>query len=210
MSEAEVPLRFAPPDDREELARAEVYGLLALLFHAAPSDDLHARLRVAVTEAPAAGAFLERSWSEVVAAARRLAPAQVGAEYDALFGGVGKPDVMLHGSWYLAGSLNEKPLVDLRDTLAAIGLERAPGVLLTEDHLAALCETLRYLIAGAGPGSADLGLQRRVFAAHLQPWVEPLVAAIEAHPAADFYAAVARFLRDFAAVEALAFDMADG
>ena len=72
MSEAAATLHFSTPDDREELARAEVYGLLASLFYEPPSVDLYAQLRVAVTEAPTAGAFLEASWSEVVAAARRL------------------------------------------------------------------------------------------------------------------------------------------
>ena len=207
---SESPVRFDAPDQGEELARAEVYGLLALLFQAAPSDDLYRRLRVAVTEAPAPGAFLERHWSDLVAASRRLSRHDVAAEYDALFGGVGKPDVLLHASWYLAGSLNEKPLVELRDTLLALGLERAAGVAVTEDHLAGLCETMRYLIAGDDPRVADLATQRRVFDAHLRPWVDALTAAVEAHPAADFYAAVARFAHDFFAVEALAFDLADG
>ena len=39
----------------EETARAEVYGLLAALYYAPPSAELMAQLRVAVTEAPAAG-----------------------------------------------------------------------------------------------------------------------------------------------------------
>ena len=34
------------------------------LFHAPPGEDLYAQLRVAVTEAPARGAFLERSWGD--------------------------------------------------------------------------------------------------------------------------------------------------
>ena len=59
-----------------------------------------------MTEAPARGAFLERSWSEVVAAARRLEPAAVAAEYADLFIGIGKPEVFLYGSFYVAGSLH--------------------------------------------------------------------------------------------------------
>ena len=161
MSDAASALRFSPPDDREEIARAEVYGLLASLFYAAPSSDLYEQLRVAVTEAPAAGAFLETSWSAVVAASRRLALAQVSDEHVALFGGVGKPEVALYGSWFIAGTLNEKPLVDLRDDLAALGLERAPGVLETEDHIASLCEVMRYLIAGDDAGVSNLAAQQR-------------------------------------------------
>lgn len=204
---SESALHFSPPDDREELARAEVYGLLASLFYAAPSQELYAQLQVAVTEAPAPGAFLEASWSEVVAASRRLTLAQVGDEYIALFGGVGKPEVFLNGSWFIAGTLNDKPLVDLRDDLAALGLERAPAVLETEDHIASLCEVMRFLIAGEDAGVSNLATQQRFFNAHLRPWVERLCETIVAHAAADFYRALAGFARDFFAVEAQGFDL---
>jgi TorA maturation chaperone TorD len=209
MSERASALHFSTPDDSEELARAEVYGLLASLYHAPPEAALYEQLRVAVTEAPAAGAFLESSWSEVVAASRRLALGEVSDEYTALFGGVGKPEVFLYGSWFIAGHLNEKPLVELRRDLAALGLERPAGVLETEDHIASLCEVMRYLIAGDDAGVSNLAAQQRFFAAHLRPWVERLCDAIAAQPRADFYRAVATFTRDFAAVEAQGFDMLD-
>ena len=206
---SEAALHFSTPDDREELARAEVYGLLASLFYAAPSADLYEQLRVAVTEAPARGAFLEASWSELVAAARRWSLAQVNDEHVALFGGVGKPEIFVYGSWFIAGALNEKPLAGLRRDLAALGLERPNTVLETEDHIASLCEVMRYLIAGDDVGVSNLAAQRRFFDRHLRPWNEALWDAISAHPAADFYAAVAGFGRDFFAVEAQGFDLLD-
>ena len=207
MSETASALHFSVPDDREEIARAEVYGLLASLFFAPPSTDLYAQLRVAVTEAPAAGAFLETSWSELVASSRRLALARVGDEYVALFGGVGKPEIFVYGSWFIAGTLNEKPLVDLRADLAALGLERPAGVLETEDHIASVCEVMRYLIAGDDLAVSNLAAQQRFFNAHLRPWGERLCDTVSAHPGADFYRAVAGFARDFFAVEAQGFDL---
>ncbi|MEQ1682169.1 MAG: molecular chaperone TorD family protein [Burkholderiaceae bacterium] len=204
---SEAALHFSMPDDREELARAEVYGLLASLFYAAPSIDLYEQLRVAVTEAPARGAFLEASWSELVAAARRLTLAQINEEHVALFGGVGKPEVFVYGSWFIAGSLNEKPLAALRGDLAALGLERPDTVLETEDHIASLCEVMRYLIAGDDVGVSNLAAQQRFFDAHLRGWVERLFDEITAHPRADFYRAVAGFGRDFFAVEVQGFDL---
>ena len=209
MSEAAAALRFSPPDDREELARAEVYGLLASLFHAAPAPALYAQLQVAVTEAPSAGAFLETSWSGLVAASRRLSLREVGDEYVALFGGVGKPEIFLYGSWFIAGTLNGKPLVDLRDALAALGLERPIDVLETEDHIAGLCEVMRYLIAGDDLAVSNLGAQQRFFNTHLRPWVERLCETIVAHPRADFYRALAEFTRDFFAVETQGLDLLD-
>ena len=210
MSDTATALLFSAPDDREELARAEVYGLLASLFHAEPASDLYGQLQVAVTEAPSRGGFLESSWSEVVACSRRLRLAAVCEEYAALFGGVGKPEVLLYGSWFIAGNLNEKPLVDLRHDLVALGLERPQGVLETEDHIASLCEVMRYLIAGDDAGVSNLAVQQRFFNAHLRSWVEQFCDGIAAQPRADFYRTVAAFARDFFAVEVQGFDMLDG
>lgn len=203
------PLGFASPDDGEELARAEVYGLLAQLFYAPPGPELHAQFQVAVTEAPVAGAFLERGWGELVAAARRVDLAQIGREFDALFQGIGKPEIFLYGSFHLAGKLNERPLVMLRQDLAALGLERCEGVGETEDHIASVCEVMRYLIAGEDAETSNLAVQRRFFDAHLRPWYGRLCAAIAAQPKADFYRAVAAFANDFFDVEAQAFDLLD-
>ena len=202
-------LSFSAPDDGDELARAEVYGLLAHLLHAPPDQALYTGLQVAVTEAPAHGAFLERSWGELVAASRRLPLAQVQDEYDELFVGVGKPEVFLYGSYHLVGKLNEKPLVELRRDLEALGLERPETVNETEDHLASLCEVMRYLIAGDDLAISNLAAQQRFYNAHLRGWVEPFCELLAAHPKADFYRAVAGFARDFFAIEAQGFDLLD-
>lgn len=208
MSEAAAtPVQFSTADDSEELARAEVYGLLASLYLAAPGAELYGQLRAAATQAPAAGGFLEASWTDLVAAARRLTLAQVHEEHTALFGGVGKPEIPLNGSWFIAGALNEKPLVALRDDLAALGLERPPEVLETEDHIASLCEVMRYLIAGDDLAVSNLASQQRFFNAHLRGWSEALCDALIQHPRADFYRAVAVFTRDFLAVEVQGFDL---
>jgi len=197
----------SPPDDREELARAEVYGLLAALFYAAPNAELYGQLQVAPTEAPAPGGFLESSWMNVVAASRRLALDAVADEYAALFEGIGKPEVFLYGSFYAAGHLNEKPLVELRDALAALGLERPAHVEETEDHIASLCEVMRYLIAGEDLAVSNLAKQQVFFNDHVRPWVDSMADAIAAHPRADFYRALALFAHDFFAVEGQGFDL---
>jgi TorA maturation chaperone TorD len=193
----------------EETARAEIYGLLAQLYYAAPPPELLSALRVAVTDAPARGAFLEEPWRELVGIARAMSDDAVREEYDALFGGVGKPEIYLFGSHYLSGFLNEKPLARLRDTLAELGLARDEAMGETEDHVAYLCEVLRYLIAGDEVAVANLTRQRAFFTDHLQPWAGELCDAISAHPKARFYAVLADFTRAFLNVEAQGFDMLD-
>ena len=191
----------------EETARAEVYGLLAALYYAPPGADLLAQLRVAVTEAPAAGGFLEEPWRQFVGTVRELSDQQVADEYDALFGGVGKPEVYLFGSFYLSGFLNEKPLAALRGDLAALGLARDEAMPETEDHFACVCEVMRYLIAGDDVEVANLTQQQNFFSTHVQPWVPAMCDAITAHPKARFYAALAAFTAAFISVEAQGFDL---
>ena len=191
----------------EEIARAEVYGLLAQLYQAPPAPELLANLRVAATEAPVAGAFLEEPFRQLVGAARACSDDAVADEFEALFGGVGKPEVWAYGSHYLSGFLNDKPLVRLRSDLAALGLGRDESRAETEDHIAYLCEVMRYLIAGDDVAVANLTQQQRFFAAHLQPWVDRLCDDLGAHPAARFYRAVAQFTRAFISVEAQGFDL---
>lgn len=193
----------------EETARAELYGLLAALYYAPPSKELMAQLRVAVTEAPAPGGFLEEPWRALVGAARELDDASIATEYFTLFGGVGKPEVYLFGSFYLSGFLNEKPLAALRADIAELGLARDDAMSETEDHFAYLCEVMRYLIAGDDVAVANLTRQQAFFASHVQPWVLRMCDALQAHPKARFYAAVAGLTRAFVAVEAQGFDMLD-
>lgn len=193
----------------EETARAEIYGLLSQLFYAPPSSDLLAQLRLAATEAPAAGGFLEEPWRQLVGVARVMDDQAIQDEYEALFGGVGKPEVYLFGSYYLSGFLNEKPLVKLRADLAELGLARDEAMTDTEDHIAYLSEVMRFLIAGDDAALSNLSRQRDFFSAHLQPWVTPMCETVGAHPKARFYASLAAFSAAFVGVEAQGFDMLD-
>ena len=200
-------LSFATADDSEEIARAELYGLLARLWLAAPDEDLLAQFRVAVTQAPAEGAFLEEPWQALVATLRATSAAQAAEEYDALFQGVGKPEVFLYGSYHLAGFLNEKPLALLRDDLARLGLGRDDNRAETEDHVAYVFEVMRWLIAGDDVAVCNLEQQRRFFRAHVQPWVEKLCDAVDAHPRAAVWKAVSGMTRAFVQVETQGFDL---
>jgi TorA maturation chaperone TorD len=191
----------------EELARAELYGLLARLWYGAPDAELLAAFQVAPTEAPAAGAFLEEPWRQLVGAARGIGAAAARDEYDALFGGIGKPEVYLFGSHYLSGFLNDKPLARLRGDLDRLGLVREAAIPETEDHVACLFEVMRYLIAGEDAAVANLTQQQAFFAAHVQPWLPTMCDAVARHPKANFYAALAGLTRAFVEVEAQGFDM---
>lgn len=208
MSESDLRvLSFATADDSEELARAELYGLLASLWLAPPDEALLQQFKVAVTEAPQPGGHLEAPWGALVAAMRATNVADAAAEHEALFHGVGRPEVFAYGSHYLSGFLNDKPLAALRTDLAALGLARDADRLETEDHVAFVLEVMRWLIAGDDIAVCNLEQQRRFFRTHVQTWVGKLCDAVDAHPRADTWRAVAGVTRAFIEVETQAFDL---
>ncbi|MRS98961.1 molecular chaperone [Ralstonia pickettii] len=218
------PLQFqpaaTPADSAEDLARADLYGLLATLLFQAADADLLQRIAAAALDPigddgtasadaeAAVSSALTQAWRRLVARAGKTTAAQADEEYTDLFIGVGKPEVFLYGSYYQAGFLNEKPLVVLRDDLRRFGLERAEGVTETEDHLATLCEVMRYLIAGDDVALARIEEQRGFFQRHLAPWVDTACDAVLQHPRAAFYADVAALAKAFFDVERLALELA--
>jgi TorA maturation chaperone TorD len=201
------PITFGSTDDSEELARAELYGLLSRLWLAPPDAELLQSFKTAVTEAPEAGGHLEAPWMVLVAALRGTTVEAAAEEHNALFHGVGRPEVFAFGSYHLSGFLNEKPLAALREDLKALGLTRDSSSLETEDHVAYVFEVMRFLIAGDDAAVCNLEQQRRFFRAHVQSWVTQLCDTTAQHPRAAVWRAVAGFTREFMAVETQGFDL---
>ena len=201
----------APPPNAaldEETARAELYGLIAELFYTPVRPTLLSELRLAPTEAPEPGGFLEEPWRQLVGAARECDDARIASEYNTLFGGVGKPEVYAFASHYLSGFLNEKPLAQLRTDLAALGLTRDPASMSeTEDHVSYVLEVMRFLVAGDDVAVCNLTQQAQFFANHVQTWLPAFCDALQATPRARFYAALADLTRALVSVEAQGFDL---
>jgi TorA maturation chaperone TorD len=192
----------------EDLARADLYGLIARLFHLAPDQALLDQVAATADHQDAADtAPLARAWMDVIEVAKNNPAKAWQDEFDLNFISVGKPNVVLNGSFYMAGHLNEKPLVNIRKALEEFGLEAAEEITETEDHLSALCEVMRYLIAGDDVGVSNLTNQRVFFNAHIRPWYDDLCDAIEGIPEMHLYHPVAVLTREFLAIEGQGFDM---
>jgi TorA maturation chaperone TorD len=207
-------LAFVPPSvaqdlgpSDEDLARADLYGLMSELFLAPASDDLFNRLAASPAPQEEDTNDLERAWRSLLQAAQSRNPQEVVAEYNELFVAVGKPLVALHASVFITGAMNQRPLVAIREDLARLGLEASPEGGDTEDHIAALCEVMRYLIASPEALGSTLPEQQQFFASHLQPWVGQLCDAIRAQPKSHFYTAVADLAQAFFTVEQQGFDI---
>ena len=136
----------------EDLARADLYGLLALLFYEPPSLELLKKIAQFGQDTDLGiedeSSLLYAPWQDLVKIAKSSTPEEWQEEYENAFIGVGKQEIFLYGSYYLTGFLNEKPLAALREALLKLGLQASDDISETEDHIACLCEVMRYLIAG--------------------------------------------------------------
>lgn len=199
------PLKFEAPNRGEETARADLYGLLAGLFYGPPSQDL----LDAIARTPSSGdGVLQQAWNDLAATCEEAKAQQVRDEYESLFIGVGKPEIMLYASFYLSGFLMEKPLAALRGDLDALQLQRSESMPESEDHIAAICEVMRFLILSDDPAQGSLATQQQFFSTHVQPWAGEMCDAIMHHPQAVFYSEVAQLAKHFFDVEMQAFEMA--
>ena len=192
----------------EDLARADLYGLIARFFQLPPDQTLLDQIAATADQHNAADeAPLAKIWMDVVEVAKNNPAKAWHDEFDLNFISVGKPNVVLNGSFYMAGHLNEKPLVNIRKALEEFGLEAAEEVTETEDHISALSEVMRYLIAGDDVEVSNLTNQRAFFNAHIRPWYNELCDAIEDIPEMHLYHPVAALTREFLAIEGQSFDM---
>ena len=201
----EAPRVLTPEDE----SRADYYALLGHLMRAAPDDRLLNAIVIAPEpQAETSDASLVATWRALGAAASVVPHDAVADEFDRLFGGTGRPAVIVFGSAYLGGFLHEKPLAALRDDLAALGLQRVETVTETEDHLSALCEVMRFLILGdLGSKPASLEQQKAFYSAHLEPWIQRCWQSLLESQEANFYKRVAAFGQAFFAIESEAFGM---
>jgi TorA maturation chaperone TorD len=204
---------FRPYVAAEDHARANLYALIARLFAAPPDTAL---IKAIASSSPFAteddGATLPQAWSKLIAASSVIDEDAARDEYEALFGGVGKAAVNLHGSHHLTGFMMEKPLSELRDALKALGIARLDSQSLVEDHISALCETMRLLIVGAddvasqqSQGSTlapqSVQTQREFFDAHIATWVEKMCVEISKQTLANYYTVIGQLVSAFIQVE---------
>lgn len=203
MSTPAAPLQFVPTLPAEEAARAELYALLGRLFYAPADEALLAALAAAQAMQAEEGG-LAAAWEALRAAAAHARPAQVREEYDGLFIGTGKAAVTLYTSAYSNRTPSEAPLAALRAELVALGVERRAGASEYEDHVAVLCETMRYLIEELKAGLPE---QKHFFERWIWPTVPALCSAIDAAASASFFRIAGRVLSEFCMLEHKAFEM---
>ena len=191
--------------DDEDILRAELYSFLAALLRVEPQDNLLASVsQISGDDTPIGKATGTLSYL-----AKEMDAATIRSEYVDLFIGVGRGELLPYCSYYLTGFLNEKPLANLRQDMASIGIARAENVKDPEDHIASLCDMMAGLILGNFGRPYSLQEQATFFKKHIAPWAGLFFADLEAAKSAVFYAPVGTIGSIFMDIESQAFDMGE-
>lgn len=188
----------------EDALRADLYDFLGALL-ARPADETLLRKTAALTGDETE---LGRAIATLSHIAKSTTETALRREYNALFIGVGRGELLPYASFYMTGFLNEKPLAVLRNDMAARQIERSPNVFEPEDNIASLCEMMSGLIRGRFGQPESLGVQRDFFNRHLAPWAGHFFADLEGARNSVFYAPVGTIGRVFVGIEREAFRLA--
>jgi TorA maturation chaperone TorD len=179
----------------DDAVRANTYSLLATLLAKTPSQEILDLLRQIDVPAEAGTAQMAASWEALRMAAERARIDELADEYQDLFIGVGRGELMPYGSWYTTGFLMDRPLTVLREDLAALGFERQQEVYEPEDHVAALCETMGMIIRASE--EIPFATQRKFFGDHLGHWMERFFEDLQNAKSARFYRTVGQLGEQF-------------
>ena len=197
-------LRAIEEVGEEDRLRADLYDFLAALLARPPDMQLLSRCRDLSGDASELG----QSIAALARVAAAATPQSVEREFNRLFIGIGRGELVPYGSYYLTGFLNEKPLANLRNDMAELGIERAADVFEPEDNIASLCEMMAGLIVGRFGTRVSLSRQKAFFDRHIAPWAAPFFDDLKGAKGSVFYAPVGAIGRSFMDIEKEAFRMA--
>ena len=132
----------AQEQDLEHLLRANTYSLLAHLFVAEPNRQTLSLLASISTQASVKETPVSIAWGQLFSVAKTMKIAAISAEFQQLFIGVARGELLPYGCYYQTGFLMDKPLAMLRQDLQIMGFKRQENSREPEDHVAALCEVM--------------------------------------------------------------------
>ncbi len=185
----------------EDRLRGDLYGYLAALLAGPPGKDLLKRSAALTGDQTPLGQAI----GSLAKLANATAPVAAEREFNDLFIGLGRGELLPYASYYMTGFLHEKPLAALRQDMGRLGIARAPTVFEPEDNIASLMEMMGGMINGTFGAPADLTRQREFFNRHIAPWAKHFFTDLEAAKGSVFYAPVGAVGRHFMEIEREAF-----
>jgi len=188
----------------EEDLRAQMYDFIGALLAGPPDAELLKKTAGLKGDDTPIG----QSISTLARVAKATHEKAATREFNALFIGLGRGELLPFASYYMTGFLNEKPLAALRNDMRAQQIERAANKFEPEDNIASLMEMMAGMIRGRFRGAVGIDEQRRFFNTHIGPWAEHFFTDLEAAKNAVLYAPVGALGRAFVQIEREGFRLA--
>jgi TorA maturation chaperone TorD len=190
----------------EDRLRADLYNYLGVML-ARPADRMLLDQTAALT---GDASPLGEAINGLARVSKAVTPKKVEIEFNALFIGLGRGELLPYASYYLTGFLNEKPLAILRGDMAAQRITRTPGVFEPEDNIASLMEMMGGMIVGRFGAPATDAAQRAFFNRHIAPWAGHFFTDLQAAKNSVLYGGVGAVGSAFIDIEREAFRMTAG
>lgn len=187
----------------EDQQRANIYRLLARSLSAPPDQDL----LTLFTQLTGDETVLGSAFSELGKAASKLSVEQAAEEYQNLFIGLGRGELLPFASYYLTGFLHEKPLARLRYDMAPLGIERNPAASEPEDHAGAIMDMMAGIIDGSFKSPESIDIQKKFFERHIASWMPYFFKDLQEAKEASVYRPLGKIGEVFIEIERVAFDM---
>lgn len=177
--------------------REDLYVLLSYLLLQPPEDDFLKHLA-------------KLSWEKEISSSLSLASETlretaeccsiegIEIEFDNLFIGMGRGEIVPYASWYGEKLMMGAPLVQLRRDLAKLGICRQTDVFEPEDHAAALFETMALITRNP---NISQNQQTAFFCRHIHPWMIRFFQDLQQAPSARFYRSVGSLGEHFLRME---------
>ena len=179
------------------LFREDLYVLLSFLLIQPPGDDVLKQLADLSWDGEISTAL-----SSVLETLRKAAgcyPLEaIEHEFENLFIGLGRGEIVPYASWYAEKVVMGAPLVRLRGDLVKLRISRRINVFEPEDHAAALLETMALIIRNPKISQTQ---QKVFFYRHIHPWMIQFFQDLQQAPSARFYRSVGSLGEHFLRVE---------
>ena len=183
--------------------RSDMYLFLSGVLQREPSDNLVGEYNNLDGDKTRIG----KAFNILSDLSKKVSPSDVRNEYQNLFIGVGRGELLPFGSFYVTGFLHDKPLASIRRDLNAMGIKRGDDFKEPEDHIACLCEIMSGMIIGEYGKYFPVPEQKSFFTKHIQPWAEHFFTDLEGAKSAIFYSPVGTIGKLFMKIEEEAFLM---
>lgn len=187
----------------EDLLRVNLYRLLARCL-SSPIDKTYLSI---LSNLQGDDTELGQAFTSLAKSAASADEEQAAEEYQNLFIGLGRGELLPYASYYLTGFLNEKPLARLRNDMLPLCIERDPEIKEPEDHAGALMDMMAGLIDGSFGKPQTLSIQKKFFENHIGEWTPHFFKDLQTAKEARLYRSIGAVGEMFIEIEKAAFEM---